>query len=171
MDDALREVLVARRTVSRSFAKSGWRSSGHGGWIVREAAELVLSADETVCPPTDPGDPNDSLELGVLAVVTDPSDTAGYLELSNGEIWDDYLTHGRTVLGYDVVDAFRYSALLNCRNADLSTEALRVAYGDVLNSYHLFPTAAAAEPLRVWADRAIPEHAPFCVVKLELMST
>jgi hypothetical protein len=171
MDHGSREVLVARRTVSRSFASSGWRSSRHGEWIVREAAELVLSADKVVSPPSDTEDAHDRLEFGVLAVVTDPLDAAGYRELANGEIWGDYLTHGRTALGYDVVDVFLYSALLNCRNADLSTEALRVAYGDVLNSYHLFPSAAAAEPLRVWADRAIPEHAPFCVVKLELLST
>lgn len=69
-------------------------------------------------------------------------------------------------LGYDVSDTAFLSALSNCGYDHQEITAARRAWGARLNQSHLFDDLSDAAEFKTFADRRVPEHAPFFVYAL-----
>jgi len=70
-------------------------------------------------------------------------------------------------LGYDVADWGLISGVANCGfGADEPVDDYRIHWGTKLNQYHLFDDIGTAHVFTEFADRRVPEHAPFFVFGL-----
>jgi hypothetical protein len=72
-------------------------------------------------------------------------------------------------LGCDVGDGSLLSGLTNCGFGD-QRETLTKEWGPRLNEHHLFQDAESAFAFRLVTNRRVPEHAPFFVYGLWLIS-
>jgi hypothetical protein len=73
----------------------------------------------------------------------------------------------RKLLGYDVADYFLLSGLTNCA-PPLQSQANR--WLPLLNEHHLFHASASALEFKVEVEQHVPEHAPFFVFALWLLT-
>jgi hypothetical protein len=164
------EIVPVHASVrSRGRTSEYWTGERRQALLVRADVEVVLSADENMTPILLSAEDTSAMELLVSAVPT-PGGMRGYQRLKVFMIDPDSIEgRSRRLLGYDVIDDMRYSALLDCRNELMSTEALSTAFATKLNEWHLFDSTTDADDLVVWADEAIAEHAPFCVVAVEVL--
>lgn len=71
-------------------------------------------------------------------------------------------------LGYDVADHFLISGLTNCAPLAPGSDKLKQEWVGRLNAHGLFDDHSAATQFRDHCNRAIPEHAPFCIYHLVL---
>ncbi|HEX8703058.1 MAG TPA: hypothetical protein VF815_29745 [Myxococcaceae bacterium] len=81
---------------------------------------------------------------------------------------------GWTFLGYDVADlGGSISGLMNCGflPGQDDVEALRAVWGPKLNSRHLFDDVADAVAFKDFSNHRVPEHRPFFVNGLWLLSS
>ena len=74
------------------------------------------------------------------------------------------------LLGYDVADDSLTSGLSNCGYLPDERAALRGTWSDRLNHHHLFPEPQDALEFCAVTDNRVPEHAPFFVYGLYLLS-
>lgn len=74
-------------------------------------------------------------------------------------------------IGYDVADRFLLSGLMNnCRYNASDRAILEQKWGEHLNKYHLFTDYDLANEFRQFINPLVPEHAPFFVHGLYLIS-
>jgi hypothetical protein len=76
----------------------------------------------------------------------------------------------REFLGYDVSDNGLLSGLSNCGYSPGEARSLRSRWGKRLNRYHLFDEQEAALTFRSVTEKRVPEHVPFFVYGLWLVS-
>jgi len=76
------------------------------------------------------------------------------------------------LLGYDISDQWLLSGLSNCGYGTNGSElqTLRETYASSLNEHHLFASLQPAGDFRQLSDERVPEHAPFFVFGLWLIS-
>jgi hypothetical protein len=97
-----------------------------------------------------------------------------YYELSGGILCGipldptvpERLPDGSTLLGYDVADAGRFSALTDMGLSQDERRELRPVWAPCFNADGLLATLEDAVAFRGVADRLVPEHAPFWVYAL-----
>lgn len=75
-----------------------------------------------------------------------------------------------SLLGFDVADGSLLSGLMNCGYAADEVGALRARWEPRLNDRHLFSSIGDALAFRDVTDGRVPEHAPFFVYGLYLIS-
>jgi hypothetical protein len=75
-----------------------------------------------------------------------------------------------TLLGYDVSDHSLLSGLSNCGYLEREKQRFRKRWARHLNRYHLFGEVDPAVEFKAITDRRIPEHAPFFVYGLYLIT-
>jgi hypothetical protein len=75
-----------------------------------------------------------------------------------------------TLLGYDVSDHSLLSGLSNCGYLEEEKRRFEKQWGEHLNHYHLFTEVEPAVEFREVSDRRVPEHAPFFVYGLYLIT-
>jgi len=73
-------------------------------------------------------------------------------------------------LGYDVADASLLSGLSNCGYDDTEAAALREEWAQHINESHLIIDAQRAALFRKLCNERVPEHAPFFVFGIYLVS-
>ena len=73
-------------------------------------------------------------------------------------------------LGYDVSDGSLLSGLSNCGYSNDETGSLRARWRGRLNAWHLFNDVTDAFSFRGLANDRVPEHAPFFVFGIHLIS-
>jgi hypothetical protein len=71
--------------------------------------------------------------------------------------------HDWQLVGFDVADAGLISGLSNCGYSDSERAEGMRSWADSLNSHHLFLNAGRASEFTAYANRRVPEHAPFYV--------
>ena len=77
---------------------------------------------------------------------------------------------GWRFLGFDIADGGFISGLTNCGYTGSDTPALRRQWAGHLNEHHLLRELEQALVFRDLSDRRVPEHAPFFVFGLWLIS-
>ena len=75
-----------------------------------------------------------------------------------------------TLLGYDVSDHSLLSGLSNCGYLEREKQRFRKQWARHLNRYHLFGEVEPAVEFKEITDRRVPEHAPFFVYGLYLIT-
>ncbi len=70
------------------------------------------------------------------------------------------------LLGYDVVDGWLLSGLMNCGYEEHEVDTLRSRWARLLNAHHLFGAEGDAAAFVVVSDARVREHAPFRVCGL-----
>lgn len=73
----------------------------------------------------------------------------------------------RTLAGYDVADYFLLSSLTNCESPRWADP---LEWSPLLNQHHLFRDTASAVRFKEKADKHVPDHAPFFVFALWLIT-
>lgn len=74
------------------------------------------------------------------------------------------------LLGFDVADAGLTSGLSNCGYPQTELATLRTTWASDLNEHHLFTEVERALAFRDVTNRRVPEHAPFSVYALYMVS-
>jgi hypothetical protein len=117
--------------------------------------------------------PSETLYLQASVVITSGSLLSGAAEKAQG--WRDFeleakASSTRTLLlslGHDVCDPTQLSGLMNLAAEHVGPEQASAYWSFALNEYHLFNRVADADAYRELLDRRVPEHAPFCVIRIE----
>jgi hypothetical protein len=74
-------------------------------------------------------------------------------------------------LGYDVVDAYGLSGMMNCGYTEEDKTELREFQQKNLNEHHLFNDAHEADSFRIYTNKRVVEHAPFYVMGIYLVES
>ena len=152
-----------------------WTQARRQRYLIDQSAQVPISVDEQVTPIPDERDSQEDLVRIIAAAEFLADEPHGLNNDTNLTAWRNFArAHGTPTptstqwlpLGYDVCDETFLSGLMNCaidrahfgRNA--GTMALSV------NQHHLFNRIRDAERFRVLLCSAVPEHAPFFVVRL-----
>jgi hypothetical protein len=86
-------------------------------------------------------------------------------------IWFPYEVEGEPrLLGYDIADDVFLSGLSNCGYTDAEKAALRPRWAARLNRFHLLDQVDAASEFKALTEARVPEHAPFFIFGLYLLS-
>ncbi len=138
-----------------------WNSARRERYLLRLDVERPLSVDRRVWP-LESGD--GGCRVGFSVVDREAPERVQ-------SIWFAREVEGESrLLGYDIADDVFLSGLSNCGYTEEETAMLRSTWAARLNRFHLFDQLDAASEFKALTDARVPEHAPFFVFGLYLLS-
>jgi hypothetical protein len=151
---------VERRQSLGSIA-TDWNSSRREQYLLEVDVEQPLSVDKRVWP-IESGDGGCRVGFSVVERIT-PERVRS--------IWYQHEVEGEfRLLGYDIADDVFLSGLSNCSYSDDEKALLRPTWSRRLNQFHLFDHADDASQFHRITETRVPEHAPFFVFGVYLLS-
>jgi hypothetical protein len=139
-----------------------WPRDRRERYLLRDSAAPPLSIDRSVLP-TIHADEADGIEITYAVVVE--GGAASLLE-SEGLGMDETVPRDLALLGYDVCDDAKTSALTNFGRSSDEKVQLAAQWAGALNAHQLFVHALDARRFSAFATQRHPEHAPFSAVGL-----
>ena len=129
--------------------------------MLRLDVERPLSVDKRVWP-LESGD--GGCRLGVSVVDREAPERVQSIWFPR-EVEDE-----SRLLGYDIADDVFLSGLSNCGYTDEEKTELRSTWVGRLNRFHLFDQVDVASEFKALTEARVPEHGPFFVFGLYLLS-
>jgi len=158
--DVHREYVIERSLRAVRKDDRAWPESRRQSYLLLESSSVPLSIDQRVLPETSE---DDGVEI-TFSVVIDGNSPS--LLQGEGLGMDELVSPGLILLGYDVCDDAKTSAVTNFGRKEPERSRLVSQWTATLNTHHLFAELADATAFRELACRQYPEHAPFSVVGL-----
>lgn len=146
-------------------ARSEWQSSARRDlYLLRHVPDVPLSIDKMVLPGS-LGCLHDSDELHVVGIAFPETERTRYTAEAR-RLHGFTLSSDAVFCGFDVADP-AISGLSNCGyGTEENRRAAAATWAHALNPHHLFSLRTHAARFRSFTNRRVPEHAPFLVVAL-----
>lgn len=152
-----------------------WTQTRRESYLIYPSARIPISIDERVTPLANEHDSPEETVRVVAATEFAAPEAQGANPDASFSVWRNFANgHGTSSptdiqwlpLGYDICDETFLSGLMNCAvdRAHLGKSASMMTLS--VNQYHLFDRILDAERFRAFLCAAVPEHAPFFLVRL-----